>query len=367
MPALRRLRHRWPTAIVDVLTTPVGAHALRLQPELYNDLLVFSKHTFDRPTSLMQPANLRIAARLRWRLHAGRYGTVLLLHHLTTRFGALKYRLVVAATGARNVYGLDNGRGAFLTHAIRDEGFGVQHEAAYWLAVVDALGNEPGALIGDVVPGTGLFDVQNEQQKPDTSMSQLILLHPGSGAFAPARRWPPANWATVADALLSAGYTVALVGGAEEAPLREAVRAHMQHADALQDMGGNTSIAELAHVMQNARLFLGGDSGLVHLAAAVGTPVVAPYGPTDPHAWGPWSGAAWQHIASLEGGVAVLAAGPHRVLHAPIACSPCIYRDHSLGTPHGCPDRTCLTRITAEHLLMVINDLLAPPLVPHAA
>jgi ADP-heptose:LPS heptosyltransferase len=111
-------------------------------------------------------------------------------------------------------------------------------------------------------------------------------------------------------------------------------------------------------VLRQCDLFVGNDGGVLHLAASAGTPVVAPYGPTDPRAWGPWAPEPWRCVRAYPNGVEVLRSGPHTTLKAAIACSPCIYRGMGLGTPNGCPDRTCLERITVVQVLETVRDRL---------
>ncbi|MBA3944726.1 MAG: glycosyltransferase family 9 protein [Herpetosiphonaceae bacterium] len=350
-PALGALRQGLPAATIHLLTTPAGEQALRTL-SLYDDLIIFPKHRFDSPPALLKPANL-LAGLLLWqRLAYGHYDTVLLLHHLTTGFGTLKYRLLARATGAQHILGLDNGRGNFLTAAVPDLGFGRKHESDYWLAVVGLLQIATAAmpLLGPPPVGAVL---------PAHAERYQVALHPGSGTFAPARRWPVARWAALADRLLADSIAVVLVGGPEEAELRRTFLSLLHQPQALRDWGGRTTFAELGGLLRQCDLFLGNDSGILHLAAAVGTPVVAPYGPTDPHAWGPWSEQPWTTVATKPNGVVVLQAGPHITLRATIACSPCIYRGYTLGTPAGCPDRTCLERITVAQMYEVVHARLS--------
>src|ERR687886_249267 len=77
-------------------------------------------------------------------LRRGNWDTVVLLHHLTTRFGIAKYAALTLGSGARRRVGLDNGRGSwFLTHSAPDHGFGRRHEVDYWLDGVRVLGAQP--------------------------------------------------------------------------------------------------------------------------------------------------------------------------------------------------------------------------------
>lgn len=352
-PALQALRQARPDAHITVLTTPVGAAALAGLP-CYDALLCFEKARFNDPRSLARPTNLWAALQLWRHLRAGRYDACVLLHHLTTWFGTLKYAALAQATAAPRRYGLDNGRGFFLTERVPDAGFGVRHQAEYWLAVVERLGAVPGAE-----PPLPIFHVPAAAEAwaadllTTADRRPLIALHPGSGAFAPARRWPAPRWAALADALISSGCRVLLVGGVEEAELRRSVLGAMRHAGQVIDLGGRTTLPELGALLRRCTLMIGNDSGLTHLAASVGTPVLGIFGPTDPRAWGPYGGEPWTVRATYANGVELLGSGPHRALRAAIACSPCLYRGQRLGTPWGCPDRTCLRRIDVEQVLAV--------------
>ena len=356
IPALRALRSRFPAATIDVLTTPLGAAALRHRAPC-DELIVLERGRPESRRTAFEPIDLRALAQLLRRLRAGRYDVCVLLRHLTTTAGALKHAAIVLASGAPWRVGLDNGRGWFLNRSVRDEGFGARHEASYWLEVAALLGAPPSAApTTDAVP------------EPARAAALLMLaalggdgplvaLSPGTGAFAPARRWPAQRFAEVARCLATIGARIVLVGGAEEAALRRTVLAAMPGSEQIIDLGGKTSIDVLAGVLQACDLFVGNDSGVAHLAAAVGTPVTAVFGPTDPRAYGPYGGEEWRVIDRTPG-LELLASGPHRALWAPIACSPCIYRHHRPGTFLGCPDRTCLQRTDARRVVALIEQRL---------
>ncbi len=356
-PALLALRQAQPQAHITVLTTPAAAAALHALPA-YDELILFEKHRFNNLRALLQPVNLRAAWWLWHRLRANQPAACIIFHHLTTWFGALKYAALAFASGAPRRYGRDNGRGFFLTDRVHDEGFGSRHQASYWLALVKLLGGH------SLPPPTFVVAPRDEERAlvlvpPRADLpGPTIALHPGSGAFAPARRWPAVRFAALADALIGDGARIVLVGGAEESSLRETVLTAMRRPGAVVDLGGKTSLGELAAVLRRCDLFVGNDSGVAHLAGCVGTPVVGLFGPTDPRAWGPYGGEEWRPESEFGDGVAVLRSGPHRALKSEIACSPCIYRAHALGSPNGCPDRTCLRRIDVAQPLAVIRQRL---------
>jgi heptosyltransferase-2 len=367
-PALHALRWALPYARIDVLTTPVGAKALQhAQDEraapLFDDLIMFEKHRFDTPRALLHAANLRYSWQLWRRLHRSPYDACIIFHHLTTAFGTLKYAALAWASGAPQRVGLDNGRGFFLTHRLHSDGFGARHQVDYWQQLVALLGAHPTHATPTFAPSVADQDAAANLLAPlqpvtPSPLPLTIALHPGSGAYAPARRWPPARWAALADALIEDGMQIVLLGGAEETDVRRSMLGAMRHGNRVFDLGGCTTLGELAAVIRRCDLFVGNDSGVAHLAGSVGTPVVTVFGPTDPHAWGPYGGEPWHSMDQWPNGVQLLRSGPHRALHAAIACSPCIYRGHSLGTPNGCPDRTCLLRISVDQVLTVVREQL---------
>ena len=359
MPALKALRDGLPKTCIDVLT-PAGGAAVLQGTGLYDRLIVFDKHRFDTPRDLLRPANLLYALRLGWSLRMARYDAVMLFHHLATRFGVVKYAALCAAAGAPQRLGLQNGRGFFLTRAIPDEGFGVRHELDYALEIarllVPSAARIPPPLRpdpADLLRGQALLGRALQERDP------LIALHPGSGAYAPARRWPVVRYAKLADELIGDGCIIVLVGGTEEHQLRQALLSQMRHGNQVVDLGGRTRLGELLAVLTHCQLFVGNDGGVLHLAATAGTPVVAPYGPTDPRAWGPWAPDPWQRERVYRNGVEVLRSGPHITLKAAIACSPCIYRGRDTCSRNGCPDRTCLERITVTQMLETVRAALA--------
>jgi ADP-heptose:LPS heptosyltransferase len=112
---------------------------------------------------------------------------------------------------------------------------------------------------------------------------RFVCVHPG--ASVPERRWPAERFAAVADALAAHGLRVVLTGSAEETSLTAAVAAAMT-APAL-DLAGRTSLGTTAAVLARARLVVCNDTGVSHLAAAVGTPSVVTSTGDNPARWSP--------------------------------------------------------------------------------
>ncbi|EDY20496.1 glycosyl transferase family 9 [Chthoniobacter flavus Ellin428] len=117
------------------------------------------------------------------------------------------------------------------------------------------------------------------------STAPVIAIHPGSGGVR--KNWPAENWATIAKGLsrYAPEARVLLIGGEADAAPLATVQQALRGAPVL--LAQNLPLPHLAAVLERCRLFLGHDSGISHLAAAVETSCVLLFGPTDPAIWAP--------------------------------------------------------------------------------
>lgn len=117
-------------------------------------------------------------------------------------------------------------------------------------------------------------------------LSSYAVIHPGTSDFGRAKRWPPERFAETAQRLATLGLSTVVSWGPGERSLAEWVAANSGgHAvESLETL----SILDLAELIRRARLFVGCDSGPMHLSSAVGTPCVAIFGPFDPTVYGPY-------------------------------------------------------------------------------
>jgi len=157
-----------------------------------------------------------------------------------------------------------------------------------------------------------------------------VVVHPG--ASVPARAWAPERHAALVRALALEGRRVVVTGG----PRERALTRHVAGTRAL-DLGGRTSLGELADVLAGAACLVTGNTGPAHLAAAVRTPVVSLFAPTVPvQRWHPW-------------GV------PHELLYVPVRCAGCRARTCPV------PGHPCLDDLAVDEVLRAVVHLCGEP------
>ncbi len=194
-----------------------------------------------------------------------------------------------------------------------------EHEVARWCRLVTAAGGpcEATDLRLDVPPDT-------------TTAPGTVVLHPG--AASGSRRWPPDRWGAVARALVDAGHDVTLTGGPAERDLCASVAGHADRP--VRVLAGVLDVPGLAAVVAGARLVVCGDTGVAHVATAVGAPSVLLFGPTPPRWWGP--------ALDVDRHVVLWHGAPDRP-----------------GDPHGATVDPALAAVTVDEVLAAAAPLLA--------
>jgi len=159
--------------------------------------------------------------------------------------------------------------------------------------------------------------------------TRVVALCPGA-EYGPAKRWPPAYYAELARALTASGDAVWLIGSARDADIaQDIVRLS---GGACVNLCGRTTLDQAVELLASARLAVANDSGLMHVAAAVGTPLIAIYGSSTPVFTPPMSPRA--HIVKLD-----------------IECSPCFERTCPLG------HFNCMMQLKPERVLDRVKAL----------
>ena len=313
LPALRAVRKRFPDGEIAIVARPYVADIYRDQ-EICDQLIPYD------PKGLHSGFSGR--ERLASELRAQKFDVALLLQNA---FDAawLAWR---ANVPERIGYARD-GRSLLLTKAMPLPRHGEipAHEKYYYLELLrragwlDSMPEE--AFIGLRVPEEKRRSADEFLCKSGVRQGALRIAIGAGASYGSAKCWLPSRFSEVANRLQSeADADVILFGTAAEASVSTAISAEMRQPPI--DLTGKTAIADLPALLSQCHLFIGNDSGAMHVAAAVGVPIVAVFGPTDPFGTAPVT----QHCTVVQ-------QKPY--------CSPCFLRR--------CPtDHRCMTTITAD-------------------
>jgi heptosyltransferase II len=307
LPALRDVRRCFPTARLEVLARPSVAELYRAVPEA--DAVLESRgHRADM-------ASVR-----------GRFDLGLLLPN---SFGSA---LVLWRAGVPERWGYaTDGRGALLTRRCRvPAGVRGRSQVYYYRAMLEGLGLEV-----EGAPDASLACPEEWAARGRSLLGDdgpWIGVNPGA-FYGTAKRWLPERFAATADIVARrSGASVAIVGGAAERPLGEAIAGQLRARARV--LCGETTLGDLVGVLSSLRLLLTNDSGPMHLAAALGTPLVAVFGSTD-----------WRETSPVSARA--------RVVREEVECAPCLLRE--------CPiDHRCMTRVGVEQVAAAALELVGP-------
>ncbi|HVK93339.1 MAG TPA: glycosyltransferase family 9 protein [Noviherbaspirillum sp.] len=295
VPALRALRAAAPLSHITLIGLPWAAAFVKRFSHYLDDLLVFPGF----PSFPEQPAHLSSVPHFLAEAQRQRFDLSLQLHGS----GGHSNPLAVLFNAPRNAgfYRLGEYCPDPHTFTVWDE---QEHEVLRYLRLMETL--------GIALQGTHLeFPLMDADfcalQRCHANLpapGSYVCIHPG--ARLPSRRWLPQRFAEVADRLALAGMQVVLTGSPEEAEVVQAVLEAMR-MPAL-DLSGKTDLGALAALIAQARLLVSNDTGVSHMAAALATPSVIVSCGSDPARWAPLDQAR------------------HPVVHAAVACRPCMYQ-----------------------------------------
>src|SRR5690242_8325078 len=324
LPALLAVRSKFPEAEIAILARPYVADIYRDQ-EICNQLIAYDSQgghagIFGRE---------RLAAELR----ALKFDVVLLLQNA---FDAawLVWR---AGIPERIGYARD-GRSLLLTKSIPVPRTGEipPHEKFYYLELlrragwIDALPDE--SFITLSVSETGCRRAEEFLSQSGVHPNSLRIAIGAGASFGSAKCWLPSRFAELANRLQSENEAdVILFGTATEAAVTRAISSELQRPPI--DLTEKTSIADLPALLSRCHIFIGNDSGAMHVAAGVGLPVVAVFGSTDPYGTAP-----------VTPRCTIVQQRPY--------CSPCFLRH--------CPtDHRCMSAITPEMVEAAVKPWLS--------
>lgn len=314
LPALAAVRAGLPDANITIAAIPAVAP-------------VFEEETSAAPDAVLTlPDRKREAATLA----EGKFDAALLLTN------SFRSAWTVKRAGIPERWGYAaNLRGWLLTTRIRKPRERV-HQSRYYAALVAGLGFEAAESLPKVSvrPDTARRAAELLGKHNLTASTRLVGFAPGA-AYGYAKRWPPPRVADVMSRVSTTlGAVPVLLGAAGDREAGREIESLVPAGTAFVNLIGRTDLRQLAGILARCSAFVSNDSGAMHLAAAVGVPVTAVFGPTDERVTAPL--------------------GDHDVILQKVFCRPCMLRD--------CPiDHRCMKRISSDQVF----DSLASRLAVH--
>jgi heptosyltransferase-2 len=312
LPAMAGVRAALPDGVMTVAAIPSVAP-------------LFREHTIARADDVVALPGGRGEAQA---LRAGQFDAILLLPNSFRTAWSARRAGIPARWGYRA-----NLRSALLTVAVSRPGR-VGHQSAYYLDLVRNLGiSAPDALPRvDVRAPARARAARLLESAGASSSSPLVGIAPGA-AYGHAKRWPPARMAELIVRLTrEREVRCVLVGAASDRDAGREIESSLPSGIDVVNMIGRTDLRTFAGVLARCSAFVSNDSGAMHLAAAVGVPVTAIFGPTDERVTAPL--------------------GAQDVLVHPVFCRPCMLRD--------CPiDHRCMKGISVASVFDAVSRRLA--------
>jgi len=310
-PAIRSIRRAYPGSFIACWVPRRGLDLLEGNPHLNAVIPLEAPRGFQ--------------GIFRWwplirRLKAERFDAAFLFHRSFSRTVAVWAAGIPSRIGYRTWK-----RGWLLTEAVDPPARDSVHKAVGYLRLVEAVGIKRDGFQYDITIPPG------DRQTVETLFAEwgiglenrLVALHVGANWHL--KRWPLNSFAQLADTLATRyGVQVLFLGDSGDLPLVQRILSKMRTKPLVAT--GRTTFRQLAACLSRVSLLISNDSGPLHLGLAVGTPVVALFGPTDPKLTGP-----------LDGAKAVILFGS---IGCPVPC-------YQLK----CPVNLCMSEITVEQVL----------------
>jgi predicted lipopolysaccharide heptosyltransferase III len=329
LPLLKALRSRYPRSYIGVLIVPRVREVVegcKYIDEIF-EYDIWGKHRDWKVMKLM------------WFLRNKKFDLVIELDHYYRISSLLSY-----FSGAKRRIGFDfkgQGRRYLLTDRVPYEVD--KHEVEVFLNTFRALGNKitPNKLVEiEVTEGDKKF-IDNFLKLHRISLDKDIVIgiHPGTSIVAKSRRWENEKFAWLIDTLQEKFKAKVIITGGYDKEETQLVNKIVSLTKLKPVVAARcVSIKQFAELIRRCTLFISVDTGPMHIAAAMQTPVVALFGPNTPKKWAPFGS---QHV----------------VIYKKLPCSPCIKQ--YLGEISKCRDNKCMKKISSEEVLEVVKNQLS--------
>lgn len=338
-PAIRALKKAYPTMHISLLAGKSSKMAVSSNPHI-DELIECDDYIIYKARFLQK---VRYALSLLYLLRKKKFDVVFVVHR------DWRFNLFAFLCGIPERVGFDrNGEGRFLTKRIEING--VRHQIDHYLEIVKSFGGHDDGRDMDFAISKEAENVVDKMlQTGGVGKGDIVIGILAGGASniktdMPIKRWPLENYIELSNKMAADGYKVILLGAESDRPNAEAILKHAPEGlnlgnvvHNILDLTGKTTLEETAAVMKKCNAIVTHDSGPMHLASAVGAPVISIFGPTDPREYYPLSPNSY-YFWNVEN----------------IKCAPC-YKD---GEFPDCQNPICMKAATVEQVYEKMKDII---------
>jgi len=327
LPAVSALRAGYPHARLTWVVEPASAALVEAQPWV-DEVLVFPRPKLAERLEAREFGPLwsdfrAFVARLR----AARFDLVVDFHSI------MKSGLLALASGAPLRLGYARPYGREASWVLANEHARLVPERCSRFVRNEALVEHLGLGVKADPAPLRVPSETTAKMRSQLGGERPVVLHPGTSDGTPYKRWTPEGYAKVAAALAERPGVPVLVTAGPARDDRELAAAIVEASGGAARHAPETgSLLDLAALFQESQLYVGSDTGPMHVSSLVGTPVVQILGPTDPVENRPFG------------------ATPSRSVRVPVACSPC---------RRGCSAATCIRMVSPDRVIAAARELLS--------
>lgn len=321
-PAIKALKEAYPDSYIAFMVRPYARDIVEGNPYL-DEVIIYDKNGKERSIS----GNCRFILNL----CKSKFDLAIILHPTA------RTHIITFLAGIRIRIGYDKKLGFLLTKRIpHAKQFGLKHEIDYTLAILRYIGiDAKDRTLYMPVNEKSEHKIKNLFKHSGVEDNDLVVaIHPG--ASCPSKRWRAEKFAEVANGLVKKyNAKVVIISGIKEKRFGDAVTNLVKFNSI--NLSGRTTVGDIASILRRSRLLISNDSGPVHIACAVGTPVISIFGRMErglsPARWGPTG----------ERDV---------VIHKDVGCDICLAHNCKIGFK-------CLEAITAEEVFEAADKILS--------
>ncbi len=323
LPMIQLLHLRYPSAEIDVVTTPKAAPFLLNHPAVSN-IIQFDKRNLQSGLKGIMALAIVLARR--------KYDLAVAPHR------SVRTTMILMMSGVKERIGFSNAAGAFLyKYRVRYEKS--MHEIDRNISLLQPLGiRNPDRELPKLFPSKSDSDYINKFLFERELLNQERMIAVAPGSVWATKRWPAERFAQLAVMLAEAGYELLIMGGKEDEDLANAIIGAAKHKH-IYNAAGKLSLLQSAELIGRCKVLITNDSAPLHIAVAMRTPVAAIFGATVPaFGFGPYG----DHDLVIE--------------TKGLECRPC-----AIHGGNSCPIGTfvCMNNIEAEMVYRKVERLLA--------